>query len=253
MNPFLGPQSKINRALIHIKTLNDTVSGWRDSDPLPIVAKHFNSDKTAYIYRFQPKAVPIDIGAIAGDAVHNMRSALDGIAWQYAFRIPPTQRSKGWEKDVQFPIFLSIDDAKSERKFKRMLKHFPDDVRDFVDSIQPYQAPKSEREHHPLWCLERLSIVDKHRAIPTFAAITAIAMQPGWQQERFDNGAVEVTIPVVEENFIPHAPQLRPFLYFGANEVIAYPFPVQDFSKIYDFIHDVVLPTLVGIFSQLKE
>jgi hypothetical protein len=105
------------------------------------------------------------VAAIVGDIVHNLRSALDHLAWQLV-------RLDGGQPDetTAFPIHLS---SLNGRGNPRNLTIAPgirrSDIMEAVESMQPYDAL---RYGHPpetdaLGILQRLNNIDKHRLLLT--------------------------------------------------------------------------------------
>jgi hypothetical protein len=111
-----------------------------------------------------------------GECVHDMRSALDHIA--YALNVagsgadPPPNEAKS-----QFPLYTVGKDFRAMRKGGRrrpdkcMIGYFPRGTRTFIEAIQPYHSRKHQLV--PLWLrvLVELSNIDKHRKFPV-AAVT---------------------------------------------------------------------------------
>jgi hypothetical protein len=97
---------------------------------------------------------------IVGDAVQNLRSALDHLMWQLAkrhlSRVPTEQEAKS----IQFPEVRRVKDFAGNRYLRYI------DTTD-VARLKPYQPYKrlNRGELHPLPKLIRLSNIDKHRRL----------------------------------------------------------------------------------------
>jgi hypothetical protein len=100
-------------------------------------------------------AIDPDIPMITGDAVHNLRSALDLLAWALYAR-----RTKGKGTHIYFPIFETPKKYKSgsERKVEGISEA---DI-EAITLLKPY---KGGNDH--LWGLHELDITDKHRLLIT--------------------------------------------------------------------------------------
>lgn len=102
---------------------------------------------------------------ILGDALHNLRSALDHLAFQLAIRHTGGKVAK--PKAVQFPIFDSPADW--VRESDRWLAEVSPADRAIIERFQPYHAIKSGEGiwHvlHPFRLIRDLSNVDKHRLV----------------------------------------------------------------------------------------
>jgi hypothetical protein len=102
------------------------------------------------------RPIPPRLSAIAGDAFHNLRSALDHIG------VAVTQDERAY-----FPIVTTAD-AVRVRELDKLLAKLPSDVASILREAQPYLS--SNPESHPLALLQRLDNTDKHRALMLVAA-----------------------------------------------------------------------------------
>jgi hypothetical protein len=160
---------KIERAKKHLQdlaavanSLEDTTILTRDPDthiaPHPIVLMHPHDFKTV-------PTLPIDAVTIAGDVVHNLRSALDHLARQLVLvgleidplAIPFTE--KDW-RGIYFPISETPEKYESEKpkKVKGMLL----EAVETIDRLKPYKGGND-----PLWRIHELDNIDKHRSLFT--------------------------------------------------------------------------------------
>lgn len=176
---------KIERAKKHISNLESEIKTFFDSKPYEIGTKRDPEVGKLIYYVIRANAVPNCIAAIAGDAIHNLRSVLDHIA-QHLFLLGPNRTSGPGGHD-NFII------GKSATEFKSMLQGKIKDLRpnavEVLRSIEPYQGGKG----HELWVLHRLDIIDKHRLLVTvgssFQSVDLVAhMRPFFEKtltERF--------------------------------------------------------------------
>lgn len=95
---------------------------------------------------------------MAGDAVHNMRSALDALVWENTNTesLSPGQRQK-----VAFPI---ADTVEKWEQAKNRLRGVNSDVLKRIGEVQPFQQSEAHRASNALTALHSLDIDDKHRA-----------------------------------------------------------------------------------------
>lgn len=110
-------------------------------------------------------AVDAMVAAIVGDVVHNLRSALDHIAWQLVLL-------DGGQPDERtvFPIHLSSVNTKGNERHLTIEPGIRrSDIMDAVESMQPYDAIKHGHppETDALGILQRLNNIDKHRLLLT--------------------------------------------------------------------------------------
>lgn len=155
MSDLAGAHAKVERAKEHILHLGLEKTAFLATNPYGVTPEYYApKDFTAYFMdRFVP--VPLQIALIAGDAVHNLRSALDLLASALVRRGPG--RKSG---HTYFPICKSVEAYKAEapRKVEGML------VADIeaIDMLKPYAGGNDM-----LWGLQKLDIVDKHQLLST--------------------------------------------------------------------------------------
>jgi hypothetical protein len=75
--------AKIRRARVHISEVRQRVDAFQSAGMWSIQREPTNADGRAYRFRIH-RAVPADLLAVVGDAIGNMRSALDYVAYELA-------------------------------------------------------------------------------------------------------------------------------------------------------------------------
>lgn len=146
-------RSKIERARKHIADLDAERIAFLGSDPYAGIAR-FNSEdnQTIFVLESVPE-IPDSIPTILGDAVHNLRVALDYLASELV-------RTAGLEsKGVYFPIAENAEKYAAESGGKT--KGMPEAAKSKIDALQPYGGG-----NEGLWVLHKLDIIDKHRLLP---------------------------------------------------------------------------------------
>jgi hypothetical protein len=129
------------------------------------------------IYAETLTKVPVDEwGAIIGDVVHNLRSALDHLVWQLTLangNTPPPNpvpRDSCWRK-IGFPIWLKPYPADhrgnlipwaSARKEPKSLWGVRPSLRADFEALQPFKHGQNAAKE-PLAILDELWNIDKHR------------------------------------------------------------------------------------------
>lgn len=112
---------------------------------------------------------PMLLGAIVGDVLHNLRSALDAIAWETCRRAGVAAKQ---ESAVYFPITWRPSTWPGEAKSKLPCVP-PDQILEF-ERLQPWywdeqargmgiDIPLEDARGQPLWQLHELAKVDRHR------------------------------------------------------------------------------------------
>jgi hypothetical protein len=147
-------RSKIEWANKHIANLGRECRTIFDPKPNNVIAQYdLQADKTVYQVVKLPN-ISADIFFIAGDAIHNLRSALDYLAWQLV--LANNKVPRGGIGGTGFPIFESLKqyEAKAPGKIEGMCETAKKIIRGF----DPYKGGNPV-----LWLLHDLDISDKHR------------------------------------------------------------------------------------------
>jgi len=159
-----SPRLKIERAKHHIKELDTKLRAFLDTDfyALSVQADPGTGDNSL---KFQiTKSFPIETTLITGDAVHNLRSALD-LAWAKLIRkrLPAI-----FDKFTKFPIRDSRNELIAALKGRKIHKSYPS-LFDLVLSIKPYKGGNDA-----LFALHELDILDKHRLLLPVVGVVAL-------------------------------------------------------------------------------
>jgi hypothetical protein len=147
-----GARSKIERAKKHISDFDRERVRFLESNPY-VCIPHFDEEESRTDFVLGPLPVmPSELAVTAGDAAHNLRSALDHVACELV-------RDAGNPiEGIYFPICKSSEEyiATSGRKTKGM----PIPAKQFIDDLMPYCG-----RNDMLWGLHQLDIIDKHRLL----------------------------------------------------------------------------------------
>ncbi len=149
---FEGSKLKLDRAIVHLAALEELFTTY--DGVIELKYKPIDGDKEHFILGFEPSP-PVEIPLIIGDAVHNMRAALD-------LMICDIDANNGFDRDSAFPF------AKSETAFLEILskkKYFRlgEDIIGLIKELKPFLGGNLD-----LYALHDLDIIDKHRlVIPT--------------------------------------------------------------------------------------
>jgi hypothetical protein len=158
MDRLAGVRLKVERAKKHIIDLEMAVSGFCQSKPYAIGVKPHRVSEIDNVTLFVEglQDIPSHIPLILGDAVHNLRSALDHLAGQLVLGNGETPT-----RDTEFPI---CDPAKEYTSAfaKRKVKGMSVGAKELIREMQPRNSGD-----HTLWNLHSLDIADKHRLLIT--------------------------------------------------------------------------------------
>lgn len=165
---FSGARLKLERASKHLGDLKALADPFIADDPFDSRYTTEPGDNGATVYRVfavvrnQP---PADEWApIIGDAVHNLRSALDHVVWAIADEAERYDRA-------QYPIYSH--EGAYNTNAPRLLAGVSARRSELIRGTQPFRWPRLEtREWHPLNVLQRLDNDDKHRTLHTLATFS---------------------------------------------------------------------------------
>lgn len=237
------------RAAEHLNVLNQALDVFYASAPC-IVTKHFDTQNQRDIYRLQLTKIPdMRLGVLAGDFLYNSRACLDHLFWQLVLiesggEYPPKP------KRIEFPISNNADTSNDARKkLDWLLRQIPKDARSIIESLQPYIAGQTDesRRAHPLYCLDALFNIAKHRVIPIqgmMGEMDVLAVT-GTTYTFLNNATIEVSIPTPHPEFPPP----RAGITFGSAEE-GMNIDASIVGKIYDFIRVDTLPKFARFFPQ---
>jgi len=117
-------------------------------------------------------AIPV----VAGEAIQNMRSALDHLAW-HLVEIGCAKQSitlnKTERKQIGFPIIDTDIPAQYEASRKAKVKGMTQAAIDAIDATKPYKGGNDL-----LWRLNQLNNIDKHRLLITVGSALAHFVAP---------------------------------------------------------------------------
>ena len=158
-NPATLQQSfiKLKRAQRHIAELDDLFEAYlRETPPqsslrvLPTIAGAFASIEVS----ISNEAVPEEAAAIFGDAIHNLRAALDLAACECV-----RSHQDCNDKNVYFPFCEKEDDFESFLEKRNITKASPEVV-DYIRSLKPFRGGNIA-----LRAIHDLDLRDKHRGL----------------------------------------------------------------------------------------
>lgn len=218
----MGPQReirlKLSRAEKHICDLDSAIRIFCESKPYVLTAKPHRIAEIDHISFIAEavQAIPGDISLILGDAIHNLRTALDHLAYQLVLA-----NGEAPSRNTEFPIgdptkkyTTSIHGGK--------IKGMTAEAKDIIRSVQP-----SNTGDMTLWNLHALDIADKHRLL-----ITAHQRLEQWATGSFVFDTYP--LPLVEGESVINIPrstyernsdedyQIAIDIAFGETEVAAY-------------------------------
>ena len=160
---FEGPKVKIKRAYRHIDELESLLADFLARDFFTITVEKDKTSDRYHVKAVQTRDFPEEIPAIIGDAIHNLRAALDLLLFEM---IENTGQKPG---KAYFPFAKTKDDVAGLIKGGQVSTLGQDIIDVILNGIKPFDRP----EGITLYALNRLDIGDKHHLlIPTARPIT---------------------------------------------------------------------------------
>lgn len=168
MSSLPGRWLKFHRGDEHLKRLDREVEAFvAPGKRVPIdIAQEFDKDHQEWVCTItSAPECPPHWGLVAGEAVYNLRCALDHLVWDlsvlYCNREPLDPKDRPWR--TQFPICRNASDWKGSN-IQKMVKHISPTHSARIEQLQPYHGWQGPRSH-PLLPLNDLSNRDKHREL----------------------------------------------------------------------------------------
>lgn len=201
MHPLAGVIEKLRNADVHLQRLYTESLLYLNGPPGATIFPQVdpsNPGQGRLIFKVT-REPPLKLGVIAGDVVHNLRSAL-------GYMIEALVRGEGLTPTVQhqFPISSNSDRFAEEVK-KGRIAGISGQARRFIEGIQPYNVKPKSRPDHPLRHLKMLSNRDKHHMLVIsglnakvrwqFIADGDRVVRSGQTTESVEDGGVLATIP----------------------------------------------------------
>jgi hypothetical protein len=163
-----GVKAKLARAAEHMTALDEEWKAFGKEQSYKAVHELKPDTREWNTYLSLAKPIPIKISTILGDALNNMRSSLDHLVCRFV-----ELHNGKVGKHHAFPICGDAADYDARVNQPRGKRDRPGPLdgipaggpeRALIEEAQPYQRGKNWREH-PLWILNKMTNIDKHRAI----------------------------------------------------------------------------------------
>lgn len=157
-----GCLAKLDRADEHLEALTSETLAFLQANPFELRGE-VDKDAGRYSVRIRLRErPPVRLGLIVGDAVHNLRAALDHLVTNLAILGGAERTGQN-----QFPILRDRPSTpKAHKRWDSMLMNVPPPARIAIEQCQPYRRPAGvELAKHSLWIIRCLSNEDKHRVV----------------------------------------------------------------------------------------
>lgn len=155
---------KLARAKEHQAELSRLLSSYLGTTPYKVATKRDSQTRKPVYYVASAEVVPDSIPLVAGDAVQNLMSTLDHLAYQLVCKDtadrPP---NPNW---IYFPI--ADDDAAYEAKKRGKMQGARAETFSAIDALRPFKGGNDL-----LWSLYGLNNIEKHRLLLTVGSQAA--------------------------------------------------------------------------------
>jgi hypothetical protein len=160
---------KVDRARKHADDLEMEIRAFWDADPFEVEMVGNPLAGQGFFRVKRMAAVPECIALIAGDAAHNVRSALDHFAWA---AVSPGERGR----QTYFPVWSSSPAPPPAKWRKQVSQQMNGATAELIEAVQKLEAWETGRDSL-LWVIHELDRVDKHRLLlPVAVAFTGIGL-----------------------------------------------------------------------------
>lgn len=146
---------KIDQATKHIDSLNEL---FRKQRPFSYILETNTDTRERATFAKQDKAIIDRAALICGDAIHNLRTALDHAYWEI---VSPVARNDAERKTIQFPF------RETEARLKKAVEEgFPQRVSPAFCKVLLDLKPHGEAGGNKfLYFLYAVDILDKHKLL----------------------------------------------------------------------------------------
>jgi hypothetical protein len=163
MSQFTASRLKIERAKHHINDLHQRMLDF--ATDVHVLSIYHDAQQGCDVLQVRiTKSLPLEFAAVIGDALHNLKSALD-----IAINSIIGDRLKSFDSYSRFPI-RETREAVEAAVNGALIKKASKAVTSFiVDSVKPYRGGNDA-----IWALHNLNILDKHRLLLPVMQLQAI-------------------------------------------------------------------------------
>jgi hypothetical protein len=181
-------ERRLDRALYHLKNFKAERAAWRETGPHGFWTELDDERAKKVIWARVIKPPPVSLSLIAGDCIHNLRAALDHLAYELAVRHHGSSPLPDpFDRRSEFPIFGDRKWTTSQHRNKIGCIH--PRAQAIIKRLQPYNRGNRFRSH-PLWQLNALEVMDKHR-LPHVVTLNNVSALSFFDPEGIGTNQVE--------------------------------------------------------------
>lgn len=245
MLSMADPYAKLGWAKNHLDALDPEICAFCTPAQAYAVTRHDDVENERHIIRTELRNIPPRVCLIAGDAVYNMRAALDQTVWALAALSGPPGLTR-------FPI-VEVWNTDTPKRFAKQIVGVPDEAFCEIQALQPYHRGDAFKSH-PLWRLDEMCNLDKHRRLAsnsitvdgTIYGIPLHSMKDVIFQVTDECHIISVPLALKEQVDLDPNPPIE--ITFGGDlSGITETFPTL--IEIYNFVAKDVLPRFDRFFA----
>ncbi|MDA0164610.1 hypothetical protein OM076_30350 [Solirubrobacter ginsenosidimutans] len=169
-----GSDLKLQRAREHIEAADELVDAYLDNGACTVVRTADERTGRTELRVQITAPPPARLALVIGDAVHNLRAALDHVVFEAALSNSVGTLSPAAEEALMFPIRDKPPKGGWEQVVKDRLPGVPPPVCAVIEAEQPFRWTTSEHPtahlFRPLWRVHDLDRIDKHRTLTVTTA-----------------------------------------------------------------------------------
>lgn len=163
---------KLWRAHEHLQDLEAEIEGWLELKPYRVWKEREPETDYFVVYAEPVAEVPLELPAIIGDVLQNLRACLDHVAFRLSERGYGGPLPENLARTCHFPISDSAE--KFAATVRSNVPHIAAKPLAFIESVQPYWSDQGI-EGAELTVLKKLAEFDKHRSLPVVVRNATVA------------------------------------------------------------------------------
>src|SRR6266545_1165396 len=157
-HPLDGVRQKLIRAEEHLTPIKTGLEACLEKCSM-ISQRHIDAGNHQFRFTVGFPKPDLALSVIIGECLHNLRSALDHIVWQLVLANNQTP-----VKENMFPV-CDTPAGFARHVQKNRLRGVSVQAQAVIEGLQPYQGGQLNAHLHPLWVLNQLTNIDKHRTL----------------------------------------------------------------------------------------
>jgi hypothetical protein len=160
---LVSARLKVERAREHLGDIYTIMQAVAPGELYEVGIKEDVEARKRIYYAARVEPIPNRILILAVDTIHNLRSALDHLAYDLFMAGPGA--TVGSPRKIYFPI--SSDAAKYKSESSHKVRGMSQTAIRQIDANEPFKGGRG----HQLWVLHELNNIDKHRLLITLGSV----------------------------------------------------------------------------------